>query len=137
MAVKKIKCPCAATLAFLLCEALATEANKALSESAISCPLSSAETHKRKHSAMIRRYVFRAHKADTASLGLGSFFHKTKAKKISWDMYNAKKAAGLAMAPKTSEPSLVCAGKSVQHSNHSFDHLRREVKNMQQLAMAN
>ena len=52
-----------------------------------------------------------------------------------WGMYNAKKAAaGLAVAPKTSEPSSEGAGKSVQHSNHSVDHLRREVKNMQQLS---
>ena len=69
-----------------------------------------------------------------------------------WDMLNAKKAAAglgvapktalpssLVVAPKTAEPSSlgVAPSKSVMHSNHSVDQLRREVKNMQQLAVAN
>ena len=70
-----------------------------------------------------------------------------------WDMLNAKKAAaGLGVAPKTAvnsslgvapktaeEPSSsgLAPSKTVQHSNQSVDQLRREVKNMQQLAMVN
>ena len=69
-----------------------------------------------------------------------------------WDMLNAKKAAAglgvapktavpssLGVAPKTAEPSSlgVAPSKSVMHSNQSVDQLRREVKNMQQLAMVN
>ena len=58
----------------------------------MSCPQSSAQTLKRKHTAMVRRYAFRDHKADTATISLGHFFNKSKARSISFKWMQGQNA---------------------------------------------